>query len=84
MLDIRQGPLPLSDDPFSLVADRCVAGILPYRATPGPDWSSDPRPPLIAERGYVPPPGWAPFHYWDAAAQMWRDTLTLAAWVPSP
>lgn len=67
-------------DPFSTVADRCVAGILPYQAPPGLGWSSDPRPPLTAERGYIPPPGWASFNYWDEASQCWRDTITLEPW----
>lgn len=82
MTDVRQGPLLLKQDPFSLTADR-VALARPmtpaeleawYAVLDGPRT----RPVITAPKGYDPRPFFDRAYYKSVTG--WRDTLTEELW----
>jgi hypothetical protein len=85
MLDVRQGPLLISQDPFATLAERAT-GDATVRdmsedefndfITAAGRWKG---PRLIAFKGFDPRPLHSlPVFYLDGAT--WRDTLTGEAW----
>lgn len=68
-------------DPFLTAAERCVAGIPDRYAPSRPPFidPAEPHPHVIAEKGYVPAPGWPRAYYLDPV-DGWIDTETRRTW----